>query len=77
MGGSRNLITEFMSPTILWVVFIVVLLIFIAVSYALLYHWRNYNVNSALVRRLSRVYFWVSGLFLLSILISLLVYSYD
>ena len=71
-----KVVNSFTSPIILLAIFVVALIVFAIVSPALRYHWKNYNVNSALVRRLSKVYFWVSGFLLLGMLISIILYSY-
>lgn len=70
----RERLTDFIPPVLLWIVFLVIILIFIVVSVALTYHWKNYNVDSKVVRRIKRVYFWVSGVFLLAMLVSVISY---
>lgn len=70
----RERLTDFIPPVLLWIVFLVIILIFIVVSVALTYHWKNYNVDSKVVRRIKRVYFWVSGVFLLAMLVGVISY---
>jgi len=71
----RNLLIEFVPPVVLWAVYGVVLLIFAVVSVAITYHWKNYNVNSKMVRRLKKVYFLISGAFLFVMLVAVISYS--
>ena len=74
IGDFRERLTDFIPPVLLWIVFLVIILIFIVVSAALTYHWKNYNVDSKVVRQIKRVYFWVSGVFLLAMLVSVISY---
>ena len=74
IGDFRERLTDFIPPVLLWMVFLVIILIFIVVSAALTYHWKNYNVDSKVVRQIKRVYFWVSGVFLLAMLVSVISY---
>ena len=71
----RALLTEFVPPIVLWVVYAIVILIFAIVSVVITYHWKNYNVDSKMVGRLKKVYFLVSGTFLLAMAISAIFYS--
>jgi len=64
-----------MSPTILWVIFAVTFIIFIVVSVALLYHWKNYNVDQGSAKKISRFYFLVSALFLVVMFMAAISYS--
>jgi len=75
IGDFRERLTDFIPPVLLWIVFLVIILIFIVVSVALTYHWKNYNVDSKVVRRIKKVYFWVSGGFLLAMFVSAILYS--
>lgn len=75
MESLRDSLLEFVTPAVLWVVFILVLLVFAAISTALMYHWKNYNVNSAVGRRIRKAYFFVSGGFIFAILVALIAYS--
>lgn len=63
------------SPAILWVIFLVTVFAFVVVSIALMYHWKNYNANSALGRRVVKIYFLVSGGFLFAMLMAVIAYS--
>ncbi len=74
IGDFRERLTDFIPPILLWLVFLVIILIFIVVSAALTYHWKNYNVDSKVVVRIKKVYFWVSGVFLLAMLVSVISY---
>lgn len=71
----RESLTGVMSPTILWAVFIFTILGFLVVSVALLYHWKNYNVDARSAKKISRFYFLVSALFLLIMLFAVISYS--
>lgn len=71
----RALLSEFVPPIVLWVIYAIVVLIFVVVSVAITYHWKNYNVDSAMVGRLKKAYFLVSGAFLLAMAMSAIFYS--
>ena len=75
MENLRNNLSDFVSPAVLWVVFLLTILVFIVVSVALMYHWRNYNTNSSVGKRVRRAYFLVSGGFLFAMLAALIAYS--
>ena len=72
--GLRERLTDFVPPILLWIVFLLIILVFIVVSAALTYHWKNYNVDSKVVGRIKKVYFWVSGVFLLAMLFGAISY---
>lgn len=74
IGNFRERLTDFIPPVLLWIVFLVIILIFIVVSVALTYHWKNYNVDSKVVKRIKKVYFGVSGVFLLAMLVGVISY---
>ena len=74
IGDFRERLTDFIPPVLLWIVFLVIILIFIVVSVALTYHWKNYNVDSKVVKRIKKVYFGVSGVFLLAMLVGVISY---
>lgn len=74
IGNFRERLTDFIPPVLLWIIFLVIILIFIVVSVALTYHWKNYNVDSKVVKRIKKVYFGVSGVFLLAMLVGVISY---
>lgn len=71
----RENLTELISPLLLSLIFLVVILVFIIVSTALVYHWKNYNIDSTVAKRITKMYFLVSGGFLLVMLTAIIVYS--
>jgi len=71
----KEVLFDFVSPSILWGVLAVIVLTFSVISVALTYHWKNYNVNSAVAKRLVRIYFVVSVGLLFIMLISVISYS--
>jgi len=73
--GIRESLANFISPTVLWLVYLIAFAVFVVVSIALMYHWKNYNVNSAVGKRIVRGYFLVSGIFLFSMLVAAIAYS--
>ena len=75
IDNLRGILLDFVSPLVLWVALAITVLIFVVVSVALTYHWKNYNVNSMVAKRLVRVYFTVSTIFLFIMLISIISYS--
>ena len=68
---------EILTPTFLWIAFSLLLLIFIAVSIVLVYHWRHYSFNLAKIKKIITLYFAVSAIMILGIFVSLLTYIYD
>ena len=52
----------------------VVLVVFLVLSMALNHHWENYGVTDEQIKHLRQVYFGVSGLFLLGMVVGLLTF---
>ena len=71
----RESIVDFISPAVIIGVFLLTVVVSIIVSVALMYHWKNYNVNSAVTKRIIRIYFLVSGAFLFAMLVAIISYS--
>jgi len=71
----RNTVANFISPSVLWAVLGAIVLVFAVVSVALMYHWKNYNVDSKVVSRITRVYFFVSFTFILAMAAAITSYS--
>lgn len=71
----RNTVASFVSPSALWATLGVIVLAFAVVSVALMYHWRNYNVDSKVVKRITKVYFLVSFAFILAMAAAITSYS--
>jgi len=71
----RNTIANFVSPSVLWAVLGAIVVAFTVVSVALMYHWKNYNVDSKVVTRITRVYFLVSFTFILAMAAAITSYS--
>ena len=71
----RESIVNAISPAVLVGIFMLTVAVFIIVSVALLYHWRNFNANPAVTKRIIRVYFLISGMFLLAMLAAAVSYS--
>lgn len=71
----RETLIELIPPTILWMIFLVTISVFIIISVALMYHWKNYNTNSAVSKRIMKIYFLISGSFLFAMLVAAIAYS--
>lgn len=67
---------DIFSPSVLLIVFLLVLGIFSILSAILLYHWREYALNVAVAKKAMRVYFAVSGFFILILSVSLLALTF-
>ena len=70
-GAADNVFT----PPMLLMLFLLGLLAFAIVSVILVYHWTNYSFTLGKVKKVIKLYFVVSGLFLLVMLVSLFYYS--
>jgi len=66
---------DFVSPVILWAAFFAVGVFFVIVTAALMYHWKNYNIDNRKSRKVMRIYFGVSGIFIFIMLISVMAYA--
>jgi hypothetical protein len=53
--------SSLLSPVALGIALLVLLFVFAALSVALLYHWREYGMQTQFIRRAPAVYFSVSG----------------
>lgn len=71
----REGIVDFISPSVIIGVFLLAVMVFIIVSIALMYHWKNYNVNSTVTKRVIRAYFLISSSFLFAMLVAAISYS--
>jgi|AntRauTorckE6833_2_1112554.scaffolds.fasta_scaffold09357_4 multidrug resistance efflux pump len=66
--GSLELVT----PATLWLGFALVFGVFAIISAILLYHWHKYTFDKRVAKKAMTLYFSVSGIFILSLLVSLL-----
>jgi len=62
----------FFTVSTLWLGFLVVIGVFAIMSAILLYHWNKYAFDRNAPRRAMTIYFSVSGVFILLIVVSLL-----
>lgn len=62
------------DPGIFWIVFYVFILAFIVISFILSYHWKNFIPIQKDMKKIFIIYFSVSSLFLISMLVSLKIY---
>lgn len=62
-----------MSFSVWWLVLLLVIGVFAILSAILLYHWREYALDKTIIKRVTRVYFLVSGSFILLMAVSLLL----
>lgn len=56
-----------------WLVFLLAVGVFAILSAILLYHWREYALEKHIIKKVTRVYFIVSGSFILLLAVSLLL----
>lgn len=73
-GVTRDFsgLSSFLTPSTLWLGFVVILGIFAIVSAILMYHWHKYAYNKAVAKRTITIYFSVSGVFILLLIVTLL-----
>jgi len=74
MGLLESLI-DFVTPGIVWGAYFLIVVVFIVVSIALGYHWKNYNVRTVKGSRMIRMYIIVSSILLVIMFISAAAYS--
>lgn len=72
IGQAVAIPTPVLSVSALWLGFLVVLGIFAIISAILLYHWNKYTFDRRAAQRAMVVYFSVSGVFILLLVVSLL-----
>ena len=65
-------IGEFLTPGTLWLSFALVFGIFAIMSAILLYHWHKYTFDEKVAKKAMVLYFSVSGIFILLLVVSLL-----
>lgn len=63
---------ELVTPATLWLGFALVFGVFAIISAILLYHWHKYTFDKAVAKRAMTLYFSVSGIFILLLIVSLL-----
>jgi multidrug resistance efflux pump len=63
---------EFLTPSVLWLGFAVIFGIFAIISAILLYHWNKYTFDAKVAKKAVVLYFSVSGIFMLLLVVSLL-----
>lgn len=69
-GGLDSL--ELVTPATLWLGFALVFGVFAIISAILLYHWHKYTFNKGTAKKAMTLYFSVSGIFILLLIVSLL-----
>lgn len=63
---------ELVTPATLWIGFVLVFGVFALISAILLYHWHKYTFEKRIAKKAMTLYFSVSGVFLLLLIVSLL-----
>jgi hypothetical protein len=63
------------TPTVIWTIFFVVLSYFVIINYILLYHWKKYTFEKKVSSRIQKTFYYVSGILLLVMLTSAVVYT--
>lgn len=62
------------SPDYLWIFVVLVALLYTAISLILSYHWKRYGFEAGIMSQASIIYFSVSGLLFVGIIISFFIY---
>jgi hypothetical protein len=73
--GQGNILANFVSPAVVWIVFIVVLAIFFVATVALRYHWKNYDIDENRGKRIMRIYILVSAILISIMLVAAITYA--
>ncbi|MEX0933616.1 MAG: hypothetical protein WDZ74_02555 [Candidatus Paceibacterota bacterium] len=63
---------ELVTPATLWLGFALILGVFAIMSAVLLYHWHKYTFDKKVAKKAMTLYFSVSGIFILLLVVSLL-----
>jgi multidrug resistance efflux pump len=64
------------TPTVLWLGFVLFLGVVAIISAILLYHWHKYTFDNKIAKKVMAVYFSVSGIFVLLLVVSLLIVTF-
>ncbi|MDP3792166.1 MAG: hypothetical protein Q8Q89_00335 [bacterium] len=62
------------KPEYLWILVVLVALFYIAISLILSYHWKRYGFEAGIMSQASIIYFSISGLLFMGMLISFFLY---
>jgi hypothetical protein len=62
------------DPDLFWILFYIIILVFIIISFILHYHWKNYSITPHEVKKVYVLYFSVSFLLIASMFIFLRLY---
>ncbi len=73
--GFIEFLLDFMTPSIVWGLFAVILVAFIIISAALAYHWREYSMRTKRGGEMIRLYILISSILLLIMFVSAVTYS--
>lgn len=65
-------VSEFITPQVLWWALLAIVGLFAIVSSVLVFHWRKYALGEKVIRRMMILYFSVSGIFILSLVLVIL-----
>ena len=65
----------FVTPAVVWGAYLLIVAVFILVSTALGYHWKNYNVRSVKGSKMMKMYIVISAILLVVMFISAAAYS--
>ena len=75
MESIFNSITFVTGRVGLTLIFALAMLIFLLMSVIYMYHWREYSMDVALTKKVQKIYFGISGIFVLGALIFLFAAS--
>ncbi|MEX2054432.1 MAG: hypothetical protein WD883_02740 [Candidatus Colwellbacteria bacterium] len=71
-----ELILGYITPGVLWVIFLLMMSFVVFVGITLSYHWKEYAIDSHKTRRFLTIYTLMTGFFLGLMAISIFLYSY-
>ncbi len=71
-----EIILRYLTPGVLWVVFLLVVAFVTLIGITLSYHWKEYSTDVHRTKRFFNVYMAVTGIFLGVMAISIVLYSY-
>jgi len=71
-----EILLEFLTPGVLWVVFLLVAVFITLVGIMLSYHWKEYSTDAHKSGKFFRLYIFITALFLGIMAISIMLYGY-
>lgn len=63
-----------LKPEYLWLFVLLVGIFFMVASFILSYHWKKFGLEKQVMTKVSAIYFSVSGILLVAMILSLIIY---